>query len=608
MMNRLAPKYKSSLVSTYFTLVLMLISTSTLLGQKNIADVLKSYEERGNKLYEAGQYEKAIKAFNILLEENRSLVDTKRKLAYAYWEQRNPEKARKWFEELINEDRMDLTPEEHIAYIGTLVSGKHHNKAEKELQKFLEEDPNNQQALRYLESIRNVDQYYEDAWRYKIQNLKLNTHEDDFLAGLYRDSLMILVSGRNNIQRVTKSEEEEIDDLDLFQIPLKSINDLKVEPFGDGKLNTKYPEGPVTFITDYLVVFARSIPSDDSDNGVYRLKLYYSKLIKGKWSKPEVLSLNADGSSSGHPVYDKKTGYLYFSSDRDGGYGGNDLYRSQFSNQKWEEPENLGSPINTSGDEMFPTLKNDSLFYSTDGHGGLGMLDIVVTNIQDTTQSVHNLGVPINSNYDDFNLTWRKTGNRGFFSSNRMGDVWKDEIYSFEYDNTVLQEKSEEPEAIVEEEAPQLEESDIEEIPEDNENYEVSEETVLPESSKVEPVQELLANQISLGTLVFFNFERYSVADHPDNAKRLTSIEQILIDNPTSILEITGHTDYYGGEDYNLELGQKRANAVRDYFVSKGFSEERFVTISKGENQPMSSNESFMGRRLNRRVEFKLTL
>jgi outer membrane protein OmpA-like peptidoglycan-associated protein/tetratricopeptide (TPR) repeat protein len=198
--------------------------------------------------------------------------------------------------------------------------------------------------------------------------------------------------------------------------------------------NTKYHEGPVAFNTaQNEIIFTRNNYTNgsrkQSNAGITNLNLYQAKQSGEQWNNPNPLPVNSENYSVGHPAFDKDM-TLYFASDMPGGMGGTDLYRVAYTNGGWGKPENLGESINTNGNEQFPFISNDILYFASDGHGGLGGLDMFAANLKNTAQ-LKNMGYPINTNKDDFGLIMNEAGLEGFVSSNRHRTGLDDDIYSF---------------------------------------------------------------------------------------------------------------------------------------------------------------------------------
>ena len=206
----------------------------------------------------------------------------------------------------------------------------------------------------------------------------------------------------------------------------------EVEPFTE--FNTKFHEGPVAFSPSQdVIVFTRNNYEGSrkkSSTGVTNLNLYFSKRSGEHWSTPVPLPFNNANYSIAHPAFNEGMTHLYFASDMPGGIGGADLYRVTYNGTEWGTPENLGEPINTNGNEQFPFVSNNVLYFSSDGHGGLGGLDVYAANLKKPSQ-IKNMGYPLNTNKDDFGLIINDAGTQGFVSSNRNRNGLDDDIYSF---------------------------------------------------------------------------------------------------------------------------------------------------------------------------------
>ncbi|MCA0365212.1 MAG: OmpA family protein [Bacteroidetes bacterium] len=208
-------------------------------------------------------------------------------------------------------------------------------------------------------------------------------------------------------------------------------------------LNSKYHEGPCTFYDNaQKIIFTRNGNSGgggifgQKKEGITRLKLYSAEKKTNDWGNIKELPFNSDDYSCGHPTVDKSDKILYFVSDMPGGYGGTDLYMSRFLNGAWSKPENLGGKVNTVGNEMFPFIAPDGqLYFSSDGHPGLGDLDIFVSKTDPVSAKpvgkVRNVGAPLNSQNDDFGIITDSNRNFGYFSSNRKRGGSDDDIYKF---------------------------------------------------------------------------------------------------------------------------------------------------------------------------------
>lgn len=207
-----------------------------------------------------------------------------------------------------------------------------------------------------------------------------------------------------------------------------------------GSINSKYHEGPSAFFKDgSKVVFTRNNfmngKTKKSSDGITKLKLYIGEANKDGWKNIKELPFNSDDYSTGHPALSPDEKLLFFASDMPGGFGGTDLYVSRYDGSSWTAPVNLGKNVNTKGNEMFPFVDDKGhLYFSSDGHAGLGELDIFFSQLDGTTPKgrVINLGSPINSSKDDFGILTDGFRKAGYFSSNRKRGGDDDDIYKFD--------------------------------------------------------------------------------------------------------------------------------------------------------------------------------
>ncbi|AWV98126.1 hypothetical protein DJ013_08040 [Arcticibacterium luteifluviistationis] len=206
-----------------------------------------------------------------------------------------------------------------------------------------------------------------------------------------------------------------------------------------GKLNSSYHEGPCQFFENgERVIFTRNgikNLSYESDDGLNRVHLYLAKKTTRGWANLEGFPFNDGNYSTGHPAFMPGEKILFFVSDMPGGYGGTDIYYSKLENEQWQTPQNAGSDINTDGNEMFPFIDESSiLYFSSDGHPGLGGLDLFTITLDENgnvASGLHNLGEPLNSSSDDFGILSDKDFTKGYFSSNRKRGGSDDDIYRF---------------------------------------------------------------------------------------------------------------------------------------------------------------------------------
>lgn len=310
-------------------------------------------------------------------------------------------------------------------------------------------------------------------------------------------------------------------------------------------------------------------------NGVNNLYIWQVSLNE-QVRLPVELAFNNPDYSCTHPFITENDERLYFVSNMPGGYGGFDLYYVENRGDEWSQPVNLGAEINTKFDELFPFVTDEVLYFTSQGHYGYGGLDIFKAELKDKTEVV-NLGYPINSSYDDFSYTL-KSGDSGYFVSNRLQEDSKDRLWFFRKNAPV-----------------------IESVPLNEPLEVISTLDIVALGSNKETPESIL------GT-VYYKFDASNLT--AEFVDIMDSIINFLSDNPNQLIEIRAYTDSRGSEKYNLTLSEKRAQSVYDFFEQKGISSKRMLSKAYGETQLDKSraDSSFTKEehRKNRKVELKI--
>jgi peptidoglycan-associated lipoprotein len=386
----------------------------------------------------------------------------------------------------------------------------------------------------------------------------------------------------------------------------------------EGGFNTDWDEGAASFTADgKTVYFTRCPVSEDNPLGA---QIYTSSRSGGQWTEPHQVVLFKDSSiTAAHPAISANGDTLYFVSDKNGGYGGKDIWYSVSpKGGSWSTPENLGADINTAGDEMFPYVHPDgSLYFSSNGHPGLGGLDIfhAVRTGKDNWK-VENLLAPINSNSDDFGITFEKGKQSGFFSSNRGETKGYDKIWSFgipvkEYTLTgqVTDNKKQIlGEAIVRIVGTNGANAKIRTKKDGTYLYKLDPgvdyvllatcrgylnqenhlSTMGVKESKAYKVNFQLAaigKPIQLNN-IFYEFGKWTLTKESENA--LNALVKVLKDNPNITIEISAHTDMVGAAEFNQTLSEKRAQSVVDYLIKSGIDTRRLSSKGYGKSMPVT--------------------
>ena len=484
------------------------------------------------------------------------------------------------------------------------------------------DDPHRLLALTGLKSAKEASQWKKDGSAYTVKRVDFfNSRRSEYspmLAGDDNDQLFF-TSTRNQAQGDEYSGITGSKNADIFWAQKDDKGKWGKPQTIDSELNTDFDEGACCFTPDGKTMYLTQCKTDP--NYPRFATIAASNRSDAAWSKPTEVIISKDTLSSfAHPAVSPDGQWLYFVSDMPGGMGGLDIWRCQLlSNNETGVPENLGEPINTAGDEMFPTFRpNGDLYFSSDGHPGFGGLDIFAVKLPATaeTSSVHieHPGFPLNSQGDDFGMTFEGRLNSGYFSSNRGDTRGFDHLYSFYNPEIVQTVKG----WVYEQDGYELPAAQVYMVGNDGTNIKLSvrgdgsfTQEIKPnvdyvllatckgflnhqEQLRVEPVtkseeyvlQFPLAN-ISAPVLIeniFYDFDKATL--RPESATALDELVQLLNENPNITIELSAHTDYKGSEAYNEGLSQRRAESVVNYLIEHGIASDRLTPKGYGEGKP----------------------
>ena len=485
--------------------------------------------------------------------------------------------------------------------------------------KYLEFCPDDSLAINCAEGCRTAQEIRARGSRYVVKQAKLfNSRRADFCP-MYLGADCDQIYYTSTTEKATGDKKSEITGMKNADVFFSKKNEKgeweRPEPV-EGELNTEFDEGIVAFSPDaqtmYLTKARRELNAPTS------VEIYTSTRSDAKWSAPVKFEITADTLSTfGHPAVSPDGEYLYFVSDMPGGYGGKDIWRISLK-ERQGSLVNLGPDINTEGNDDFPYVRSDgSLYFSSDGHPGMGGLDIfratAVGDPADLRWKVENMGFPINSAGDDFGITFGK-GEDGFFSSNRGDARGYDHIYSFEYDPVritiegLVMDKDEEPvkNAIIR--IVGNDGSNQKEVARDDGSFSfalqrgvkyvmlagakgyLNQKQEFASDSTMEDANywvEFILPSISKPSVVENIFYDYDKADlRPESKTALNELIAVLHDNPNVTIEMASHTDRWGSHAYNINLSERRAKSVVDYLVENGISRDRLQPHGYGKSRP----------------------
>ena len=417
-------------MKTILTAFICIVSLS-ILGQSGKLKKADNHFDRLSYAYAAELYEE-------LIGSEVDSPELKSKLAQSYMKMDNYTKSAEYFSKMI--DSPEAKPEDYYNYSYVLKQTGNYAESDKWMTKYSQTAMADSRSELFLADTEYRTKIEKNQAFFSLENLTLNTSSADF-GGYYNptEDQFYFSSARNKRAFVKNEWSWDANRfLDLYKVSVSNENTIG-EPSKVSKINTKYHEGPLVFAPDgKTVYFTRNNISSGKkrrdDQNIQNLKIYMATVdANGNWVNEIEFPFNSKDYSVGHPSISKDGKTLYFVSDKPGGFGGADIYKTEIlGNNSFGEIVNLGSKINTEGQEMFPFADNENrLFFSTDGHPGMGGLDVFVAFMNEKEiGKVLNIGLPVNSRFDDFAFTMSKDFQHGFVSSNRDGGKGSDDIYA----------------------------------------------------------------------------------------------------------------------------------------------------------------------------------
>lgn len=586
--------------------------------------------KKGDKFFALGEYYDAAaqykKAYAQTKAKERPLRGRRAlKMADCYRRINYTQKAIAAYNNGVRYKQADSTALLHLARL-QLKNGAY-KEAEKTFLLLQDSMPQNPLLKAGLESARMAPKWKAEAeysgYTVKKQDF-FNSRRAEYSPALAGDDYdqLYFSSTRNQAQGDELSGITGMKNADIF---LSQKDDKgkwsKPEPI-ESELNTEQDEGACTFTSDFKTMYL-TICKTDPQYPRYA-QIATSNRSDASWSKAMPLEITRDTLSTyAHPAVSPDGMWLYFVSDMPGGMGGYDIWRIQITAHGLVGLENLGAPINTPGNEMFPTFRpNGDLYFSSDGHPGFGGLDIFIAkpieaDPESATAGSYELehpGFPLNSQGDDFGMTFEGLHNRGYFSSNRGDARGWDHIYSFEKHEVVQTVKG----WVYEQDGYELPEALVYMVGNDGTNKKLNvkgdgsfTELIKPgvdyvflgtckgylnhkEDLRVEPVleSEEYVLQFPLASItapvlinnIFYDFDKATL--RPESTEALDKLIVLLNENPNVTIELSAHTDYRGAAAYNERLSQRRAESVVNYLIEHGIAKDRLSPVGYGEMKP----------------------
>lgn len=396
--------------------------------------------KRGDRFFYAGDYARAIPAYERGLRKNSTDAKAMENLANAYRITKNYVKAEEWYAKTVAANP-NCGPLVHYYYAMTLKNNGKIPEAKAELNRFMGQEPNSALGKEQVEALNNMQVWLSQTPLYAVKNVGgLNSPASDMAPAFFGDGL--LFSSDRGERDVLNGENAGTGRAfyAVYFTDRKSEQDDSIT-FGKPKklsktVNKDFHNGPVSVTADGSMMAFNRVSNRlkmRSEGFVNRPKIYFLERKGKSWKNETTFAYNSDSYSCSHPALSADGNTLYFSSDMEGTLGGNDIWMCKREGEGWSKPVNLGANVNTTGNEVFPYLRKDGmLYFSSDGHGGIGGLDIFSSqNDNGVWGEAVNQGVPLNGPTDDFGIVFNAEGNRGYFTSDRAGGKGADDVYSF---------------------------------------------------------------------------------------------------------------------------------------------------------------------------------
>lgn len=577
--------------------------------------------KKGEKYLALGEYYDAANEFKKAYSKTSPKEKEKRgeralKMAHCYERSLQTQKAIAAYKNAIRYNV--ATPEHRLNYARLLLKNGEYKNAINEFNIVLDSLPGNRLALAGIESAKNAPEIKQLGSRYTVKKMDVfNSRRAEYSPALFGDQYdqLYFSSTRNEAEGDELSGITGTKPADIFVSTKDDKGKWSKPEQVQGGLNTAYDEGACTFSPDGREMYLTQCVEDASYPRF--AQIVKSSRSDASWGKvSEVKITNDTLTAYAHPAISPDNEWLYFVSDMPGGKGGLDIWRVRFTSAGMGGVENLGSPINTEGDEMFPVFRpNGDLYFSSNGHPGMGGLDIFIAKVgSDRKYHLEHPGYPLNSQGDDFGMTFEGPYNRGFFSSNRGDGRGWDHIYSFENPEIVQNVVG----WVYEQDGYELHEAEVFIVANDGTNQRIGVKSDGSFSYQVTPgvdylflatckgylnhKEELSVKQaeeseeytlqfalpsISSPVLIeniFYDFDKATLRE--ESTEALDKLVEMLNENPNITIEMAAHCDSRGADAYNKRLSQKRAESVVNYLIEHGIAPERLTPVGYGEERP----------------------
>lgn len=616
---------------------------------------LQSFK-KGERRFKAGEYQLAIENYEKAKAQNFAPARVNSAIAAAYRLSNRIEKAAPYYQEAISAGSREDSVQFFYAY--ALKSQGKYKEAAAQFEQYDKTGRNLKNkalARKELENLPKLEQILAEKTFYEIENLSLlNTTASEYSPALQNENLVFSSSRKEKVYKATGTG---FDGLYTYAIKADSAGANQIKPFSDKIGIENVNEASPTFSKDgKTMIFARG--NTGKRKGSQDVDLYISRQKDDQWTEPELLAVSDPEAWDACPALSTDGKTLYFASNRKNTLGGIDLYRATADGSgRFGRVVNMGSEINTAGNEMFPYVSDDGrLFFSSDGHPGLGRLDLFVATRKEGVIDIKNMGVPMNSTADDFGIVF-KDAISGYFSSDREGGKGNDDIYSFmdkipDYKIvnyflagvTVTRDPQNKEEVILGNtkirfmegntvigETTTAEDGAFKFKVQESKNYTIIAEKptyftkreffsmsgrTIPQELLVKPVTDTTfnikvpldkeeVNKVFVIENIYYDLNKDFI--RADAAEELDKLVDFLKDNPAIKIELSSHTDVRATDKYNQDLSQRRANSAVKYLIENGVEATRITAKGYGESSLLVKDaQTEEEHQKNRRTEIKI--
>ncbi len=600
----------------------------------------KSYLKRGDKMLESGRYYYAQSLYEKAYKKSKNKeakADIAFKTASCFDQVNQARKASSWYRKAIMNRDTFSNAVLNLAY--SEVKNGRIEKAEENFWEYMDLNPDVKKENDPSAILERINKWEEFPGRYKVKLLKDFSSSSSDFAPIYmgKDTNVVFFSSTRGLKDkpkkdgvtgeyysnifeshysnevIRKSRKKKRKKSTTRKVIVDTYQWSKARGIGD-TINSEWNEGAACFSSNADVLYFTSSMKVNKDN--LGTKIFVVKREDDGWGRVSQLDLVPDSLSVGHPSISADGNILYFVSDMPGGYGGNDIWVAKRNGDSWSEPQNLGRPINTPNDELFPYIKeNGDLYFASDRIEGMGGLDIYQAKREKTgVWKVENMKYPINSTADDFAIVFQVGQEKGMFTSSRKKG--NDDIYrfnfvplQFSFMGSVINSESKEP----------VEKALVHIVSSDGKQKDVKANQQGKFTVELEPDLEYIVMVSADGYLngkelvntlkltvsrnfksviglnpiekpielpnIFYDFGSWTLRDKSKTA--LDALVETLNDNPKITIELGSHTDFVGSQSTNQGLSQKRAQSVVDYLIEKGINWDRLAAQGYGESKPL---------------------